>query len=176
MKFFFLALLLAISNVFAGEINVENTPPPIDNEMIEQIWNYLKTSLNAPKALPAPKIVLDWEVPPMARMGYQFPTEEFPETISQISIAPRTIDMWPRDIVSWGIGHEMTHYIFLMRENNWNTDRKTFYNYRKHHCDKEFQKVTREIADLIWSNYHSTSDRTKMYDEVQKSCFNHPEQ
>ena len=55
MKSFFLALLLAVSNVFAGEINVENTPPPIDNEMIEQIWNYLKTSLNAPKALPAPK-------------------------------------------------------------------------------------------------------------------------
>ena len=176
MRNLILALCFSASIVFAGEIHIENTPPPIDIEMVEKIWLYLKQVTKAPVNLPAPKIVMDWEVPPLARMGYQFPTQEYPETISQISIAPRTVDMWPRDIVSWGIGHELTHYIFLMRENNYEIDRKFFYNFRKHHCDKEFMEVTRNIADLIWSTYHSGSDKTKMYDEVQKSCFNNPDQ
>lgn len=176
MRALILAALLAVSSVFAGEIVVDNTPPPIDLEMVERVWQFLKQSTGAPKTLPPPKIIMDWDVPPLARMGYQFPNSEFPDTISQISIAPRTVDMWPRDIVTWGIGHEMAHYIFLMRENNWETNRTTFFNFRKHHCDPEYMELTRQIADLIWSTYHSSSDRTKMYDEVQKACFNHPEQ
>lgn len=172
----FLALCFSASIVFAGEIRIENTPPPIDLEMVERIWQYIKTATNAPKNLPPPKIIMDWEVPPLARMGYQFPTETTPDDLSQISIAPRTVDMWPKDIVSWGIGHEMAHYVFLMRENGWETERKWFYNFRKHHCDLEFQQITKGIADLIWSVYHSTADKTKMYDEVQKSCFMHPDQ
>lgn len=176
MQKLLVAMLFATSTLFAGEIKVENTPPPIDIEMVDRIWVYLKQVTQAPKDLPPPKIVMDWEVPQLARMGYQFPTQLYPEFLSQISIAPRTVDMWPRDIVSWGIGHEMTHYIFLMRENNWDTTRRYFYNFRKHHCDTEFMKITKDIADLIWQTYHSTTDKNKMYDEVEKSCFNHPEQ
>jgi len=174
-KQFLIAVCLSGSAV-AGPIYIENTPPPIDLEMVNRIWIYLTAVTHAPINFPAPKIILDWEVPPVARMGYQFPTVEHPEYPSQISIAPRTVDMWPRDIVSWGIGHEMTHYVFLMRENAWDTTRKYFYNYRKHHCDVEFMTITRDIADLIWSTYHSSVDRAKMYDEVVKSCFTHPEQ
>lgn len=174
-KQFLIGLCISFT-ALAEPISVENTPPPIDMEMINKIWMYLTSVTQAPNNLPPPKIVMDWEVPALARMGYQFPTAEHPEYPSQISIAPRTVDMWPRDIVTWGIGHELTHYIFLMRENNWDTSRTYFYNYRKHHCDPEFMAITRDIADLIWSTYHSTIDRAKMYDEVQKSCFTHPEQ
>lgn len=176
MRSWLMALVLAVSCAWSGEISVENTPPPIDMDMVEQIWQYIKINTGAPVDFPAPRIVMDWEVPPLARMGYQFPTADMINTENQISIAPRTVDMWPRDIVTWGIGHEMTHYAFLMRENGWDLNRQYFFNYRKHHCDPEFQEITRGIADLIWSTYHSTADQTKMYDEVQKSCFMHPEQ
>jgi hypothetical protein len=176
VRTWFAILLLTVSTAFAGEVSVENTAPPIDTEMVERIWHYIKQATHAPQSLPPPRIVMDWEVPPLARMGYQFPTLQFPDNASQISIAPRTVDMWPRDIVSWGIGHELTHYVFLMRENNWNPNLRVFVNKRRHHCDPEFQEITRGIADLIWATYHSSSDRTKMYDEVQKSCFLYPDQ
>ena len=173
-----MALLVLFSSVVhAGStITIVNTPPPIDIEMVNHIYSYIKQELKAPESLIEPTIVMDWEVPILAKMGYQFPTEDFPKNISQISIAPRTVDMWPRDMISWGIGHEMTHYVFLMKENNWETDRKIFVNKIKHHCNKEFIRITKGIADLIYSTYHSDIDRHKMYDEVSLSCRLHPEQ
>lgn len=173
-----LALLVLFSSVvYAGDsITIVNTPPPIDIGMVTRIWNYVKKETSAPDNLPTPSIVMDWEVPPIAKMGFQFPTEEYPKNVSQISIAPRTVDMWPQDMISWGIGHEITHYVFLMRENDWNTEKKIFVNKLKHHCNKEFIKITKGIADLIYSTYHSDIDRRKMYDEVMMSCRIHPEQ
>jgi hypothetical protein len=177
MRHILVLLVLFSSVVCAGNtITIINTPPPIDIEIVNRIWIYVKQELSAPDTLPTPSIVIDWEVPLIARMGYQFPTEDFPENVSQISIAPRTVDMWPRDMISWGIGHEMTHYVFLMKENHWQTDRKTFVNKIKHHCNKEFIKITKGIADLIYSVYHSDVDRRKMYDEVRMSCTKNPEQ
>jgi hypothetical protein len=36
--------------------------------------------------------------------------------------------------------------------------------------------LTRAIADEIWKIYHSDTQRAAMYDEVEKSCFNEPNQ
>jgi hypothetical protein len=40
----------------------------------------------------------------------------------------------------------------------------------------EFKAITRAIADEIWNIYHSDTQRAAMYDEVEKSCFNEPNQ
>jgi hypothetical protein len=170
-------LLLITTSVFAREnISIINTPAPIDIDMVTDIWLYVKKELDAPDNLKDPVIVLDWEVPIIARMGFQFPTEEYPNNLLQISVAPRTVDSWSKDMISWGIGHEITHYVLVMKENGWNTEKTVFVNKMKHHCNKEFKRITRGIADLIYKVYHSEIDRSKMYNEVEHSCRIHPEQ
>ena len=72
--------------------SIEYTPPEIDYDVIARLWGFVKRQTGAPKDLPAPRLVLDWHVPPFARMGFQYPTEQFPHNVMQISIAPRTIE------------------------------------------------------------------------------------
>jgi hypothetical protein len=155
---------------------IELTQPSIDYDVINRVWHYLKKRTNAPIDLPPPPIVLDWQVPKYARMGFQYPTKEFPNNLLQISIAPRTIDLESRDMVTWGLLHELTHYIFVLRENNWDTTRKVYTVTLKHHCNKEFMMITRELADRIWDVYHADTDKSKMYQEVIRSCGSHPDQ
>jgi hypothetical protein len=81
-----------------------------------------------------------------------------------------------KEMVTWGVGHELVHYAFIMRENQWQNRRATFADNLKHHCDLEFKQITRAIADEIWNIYHSDTQRAAMYDEVEKSCFNEPNQ
>ena len=130
----------------------------------------------SPRDLPPPRLELDWHVPPFARMGFQYPTDKFPEYQMQISIAPRTIEQYSKEMVSWGVGHELVHYVFILRENHWHYGQATFQDHLKHHCNPEFKQITRAIADEIWKIYHSDTQRAAMYDEVEKSCFNEPNQ
>jgi len=155
---------------------IEVTPPEIDFDVINRLWEFVKKTTHAPPDLPPPPLVLDWHVPPFARMGFQYPTAKFPDNTMQISIAPRTIEGYNKEMVAWGVGHELVHYAFIMRENNWQNQRATFADNLKHHCDLEFKKITRTIADEIWKIYHSDTQRAAMYDEVEKSCFNEPNQ
>jgi len=176
-KFIPLLFLVLSLNVFAeNHITIINTPPPIDLEVTNRVWEYVKKSTGAPKDLPPPTIIMDWEVPLIARMGTQAPTQDFPKIKLQISIAPRTVDMWPPEMIQWGIGHEMVHYAFILKENNWDTKKKIFIVKRKHHCDPEFMAITRGIADLLWDIWHVDTMRAKMYDEVIKSCGSYPDQ
>ena len=164
--------------LWAGDAitGIEVTPPEIDFDVITRLWGFVKKTTHAPAALPPPPLVLDWHVPPFARMGFQYPTPQFPDNIMQISIAPRTIDSYSKEMVTWGVGHELVHYVFIMRENHWQNRRATFADSFKHHCDLEFKAITRAIADEIWKIYHSDTQRAAMYDEVEKSCFNEPNQ
>ena len=156
--------------------SIEYTPPEIDYDVIARLWGFVKRQTGAPKDLPAPRLVLDWHVPPFARMGFQYPTDQFPHNAMQISIAPRTIEQYSKEMVTWGVGHELVHYAFIMRENHWRRGQKTFQDQLKHHCNPEFKNLTRAIADEIWKIYHSDTQRAAMYDEVEKSCFNEPNQ
>lgn len=171
----FVFLFLFSVNVNA-ELKIENTMPPIDTSMLERVWHYVQVRTKAPSGLPPPKLVIDWEVPQNARMGFQYPTKEFPGYPMQISIAPRTVDVWSRDMITWAVGHEMVHYAFILRENNWDLSKPTYTDKLKHHCDKEFIDITKGIADLIWDAYHSEVDRGKMYDEARQSCAKLPNQ
>ena len=172
-------LILALNTpLWAGDAitGIEVTPPEIDFDVITRLWGFVKKTTHAPADLPPPPLVLDWHVPSFARMGFQYPTPQFPDNIMQISIAPRTIEGYSKEMVTWGVGHELVHYVFIMRENLWQNRRATFADSLKHHCDLEFKAITRAIADEIWKIYHSDSQRAAMYDEVEKSCFNEPNQ
>ena len=155
---------------------IEYSPPEIDFDVINRLWTFVKLQTQAPPDLPPPKLVLDWHVPAFARMGFQYPTKQYPDYEMQISIAPRTIEHYTKEMVTWGVGHELTHYAFILRENHWRYKQQTFSDQRKHHCDLEFKALTRAIADQIWLIYHSDTQRAAMYDEVEKSCFNEPNQ
>jgi hypothetical protein len=169
--------MLLIQGASARDIDsIEYTPPEIDFDVINRLWGFVKKTTHAPADLPPPKLVLDWHVPAFARMGFQYPTQEFPEYGMQISIAPRTIEHYTKEMVTWGVGHELVHYAFILRENDWRLSQPTFRDQLKHHCDLEFKAITRAIADQIWLIYHSDTQRAAMYDEVEKSCFNEPNQ
>lgn len=155
---------------------IENPPPSIDMDVVNRLWTYVKKEAGAPDNLTPPLVTLDWDVPMIARMGTQIPTEWTPNLPLQISIAPRTIDMTQKEMVLFGIGHEMTHYVFVLKENNWDASKKTFSIKRKHHCDKEFKKITYGVADQLWNMYHSDTLKYQMYQEVMKSCANFPDQ
>jgi len=175
--FAFSSVWLCCSVMAANDFKqIEYTPPEIDYDVIGRLWDFVKTSTHAPADLPPPKLVLDWHVPPFARMGFQYPTEKFPEYAMQISIAPRTIEHYSKEMVTWGVGHELVHYAFILRENKWQRGQTTFQDQLKHHCNPEFKHLTRAIADQIWHVYHSDTQRAAMYDEVEKSCFNEPNQ
>ena len=169
--------LMSCTVCLAAEFQqIEYTPPEIDYDVISRLWVFVKRSTHAPIDLPPPRLVLDWHVPPFARMGFQYPTEKYPEYPMQISIAPRTIEQYSKEMVTWGVGHELVHYAFILRENQWRRGQATFQDQLKHHCNPEFKDLTRAIADEIWKIYHSDTQRAAMYDEVEKSCFNEPNQ
>lgn len=101
--FAFSSVWLCCSVMAANDFKqIEYTPPEIDYDVIGRLWDFVKTSTHAPADLPPPKLVLDWHVPPFARMGFQYPTEKFPEYAMQISIAPRTIEQYSKEMVTWG--------------------------------------------------------------------------
>ena len=78
-------------------------------------------------------------------------------------------------MVNWALGHELVHYAFLMRENQWQP--KTIYsNSIKHHCNPEFLQLTGDIADLISDTQMPSRERLRMYSEVFRSCTRHPDQ
>jgi len=177
-RFYMLLLLFVSQYVFAGSqiLVIENPPPPIDLTLVNRLWEYAKKEMGAPNNIAPPKITLDWNVPKYARMGTQFPTIEIPDMPIQISIAPRTIDSEDRLIVIWGLGHEITHYLFALQENGWDLTLKVFSIKRRHHCDPEFKRITRGMAQELWNVYHSDDIRGKMFEEVIRSCANFPQQ
>ena len=149
---------------------IEISQPPINLQYVNWIWERLKKEIGAPDDLLPPPIAIDWEVPIYARMGTQYPTKEFPDYRMQISIAPRTIDSEPDTMVLFGIGHELVHYLFIMRENNYEI-KETYTVELMHHCNMEFQDYNRIVIDVIWNIYHMS--KARMNDELVKSCSNH---
>ena len=85
-RFSFIAGLLGVllsTQLWASEAitGIEVTPPDIDFDVITRLWGFVKKTTDAPGSLPPPPLVLDWHVPPFARMGFQYPTPQFPDNI-----------------------------------------------------------------------------------------------
>ncbi len=175
-----LSLLLVTNQAGANEAGqlkgIELTQPPIDLEMVHRVWLTLKKETGAKENIPYPPIVLDWEVPRIALMGTQYPTKEFPNNRLQISLAPRTLDTLDHQLLLFGIGHELTHYLFILRENEWDPHKQYYVVKRRHHCDAEFQRIMRVTIDLIWNTYHDDGMRSRLSNEPRRSCVEHPEQ
>jgi hypothetical protein len=153
--------------------DVVSLPAEIDRAMTEKIWVFIKQETQAPENLPLPPILFDEKIPKEARMMFQFPSEDAPDNNLQISIGTRGTYLWKQEMFLWALGHELTHYAFLMQENQW--QQKPIYdNNIRHHCNVEFMRVTRDIVEIIWEQYQSVVNRMRMYNEVFKSCARQP--
>lgn len=157
-------------------LNVGAQELSLDRYTIEREWTFIKQQLNAPADLPMPPIEIDPNMPKTARMMFQFPTANDSGITMKIFINPKTLKDYNTEMLDWGIGHELTHYAFILRENNWELNRSS-YNYTiKHHCNKEFMRITKDLADVIYNIYHGERERYRMWDEVQRSCAQYPNQ
>lgn len=148
----------------------------LDHYTIEREWIYIKEQTNAPPDLPMPPIIVDSTLPQAARMMFQFPTQNDSNVVMQIMINPNTTKDYNIEMIDWGIGHELTHYAFILKENNWELNKPSYVYTQKHHCNKEFMRITRNLADVIYNIYHGERERYRMWDEVQRSCVTHPNQ
>lgn len=169
-----MAFLFCLASFIA---NAQTMTPNLDWTVIELEWKFIKQQLGAPANLPMPPIVVE-ELPPGARMLFQFPITNADTYPMQIGIAPSTLKYYGYEMLDWAVGHELTHYAFIMRENNWEYDRAKFvHDFRQpHHCNREYMAITKALADVVYSVYHGERERYAMWDEVQKSCANHPNQ
>ncbi len=148
-------------------------PSQIDRAMTEKLWSFIKQETHAPEGLPMPPIMFDEQVPKQARMVFQFPSVDAPDNVMQISIGTYSTRLWNQEMLLWALGHELTHYAFLMQENQW--EQKNIYdNNIRHHCNFEFMRITRDLVEIIWEQYQNTAARMRMYNEVHKSCSRQP--
>ena len=169
MRDLLLVLLLIVPTLQAQNLE-------LDWRVINQEWEFIKQQLNAPADLPKPTIIVTPNIPPAARMMFQYPTVDTPNDAMVIMINPSTLQAYDREMINWGIGHELTHYAMILKENNWDLTRKTYTQTIRHHCNREFMRITREIADLIYVIYHDESAKYQMYHQVQRSCVDQPHQ
>jgi hypothetical protein len=147
----------------------------IDQAMTEKIWVFIKQETHAPDNLALPPIVFDDQVPKEARMVFQFPSVDAPDNTLQISIGTYSTRFWNQEMMLWALGHELTHYAFLMQENQWQ-QKIVYENNIRHHCNFEFMRITRDVVEVIWEKYQNVAARMRMYSEVHKSCSRQPTQ
>lgn len=150
----------------------------LDNEALEQIWEYVKQETGADPDFPAPKMyAYDGVLPRGSLMAFSYPTAGKDGTLG-VFVPYSTVRTMGRDEPQrflWSIGHEFTHYTMFLRKNNWQF-KKQFPLNTDQHCDQEFQRITRGIADLLYQKYRSDSARQVMYNEVDRACRAAPEQ
>jgi hypothetical protein len=154
---------------------VTPTDKAFDSEALAMVWRFIKSRTGAPMDATMPRLVIQPGLPTNARMVFEFPSQDQPWNALQINVSPRTLQAWSRPMVNWALGHELVHYAFLMRENNWQP--QTIYtNMIRHHCNPEFLQLTGDIADLISDTQSPSRERLRMYSEVFRSCTRHPDQ
>lgn len=147
----------------------------LEAQTVSRMWAFIKSKTNAPDDLTIPPIVVDESLPKNIRLMFEYPSQYAPTTEMRIRLNPQNMVAWNSGMWYWALGHEMTHYAFLLRENEW--QKKTWYENRlKHHCDHEFMTITQNIAELLWEIYEKSEDRLHMYIEVNKSCRHQPNQ
>lgn len=178
MRMLLLALLLTATTAGAAPLTITYVAPDpslIDTELSGRVWEMLKRETGAPAYIYPPRIVIEWDVPANARMVTTYPTAEQPDGELLIAISPATLIENNRLRVAWALGHEMVHYLWILRENDWQY--RAVYRVRvRHHCNSQFQQQTDRVADFIWSIYHNSDDQSWAQDEAKRACTSHPEQ
>ena len=172
MKYIAMAFLFCLTSSIA---NVQPGLSDLDWPVIELEWKFIKQRVGAPINLPMPLITVE-TLPPGARMMFEFPTSSDSDSDMKISIAPETLKNYGYEMTTWGVGHELTHYAFIMRDNDWNHTKKTFVHKFPHHCNPEFMSITRDLAEVIYQVHHGQRERYMMLNEVQRSCLSNPSQ
>lgn len=180
MKRFIQAVLLLAASVTvtpnaARAMTEVLLPPPFDEEnmIIERYWSWLKSEVGAPPNLPWPRIEIE-PLPRAVRMAFVFPTQEAPWRETRIVISPRSIDRasGPERLSVVGeFAHELVHYVLVLAENRWDFEAETLRNDVHHHCDDEFMRLTRQIADFIWDTYHSNDAVRSIDHMVRLACW-----
>lgn len=150
-------------------------PAPLDRDaaLVERYWTWLKAEVGAPTDLPWPMIEVA-PLPSTVRMAFVFPTEEVPWHRTRIVISPRSVDRATgpdRLMVLGELAHEMVHYVLLLAENRWDVGAEVLHNDVHHHCDREFMRLTRRIADFIWETYHSADTVRAIDYMVHQACW-----
>lgn len=169
-------LLLCFSELAMCQLvqPIDQGTVPINMKDVDRVWTFLKQRTNAPQDVPPPKIIIDWAMPGFARMATEYPTEKYPDRPVQISVGPGTVQNWPPQMVMWALGHEIVHYLWVLEENGWDYNKKTYTATRKHHCDQQFKIITRDLADELWKQWHDEGLRAAMYNEIHRSCATFP--
>jgi hypothetical protein len=166
--------LSAVEPVGAQDV-LQTAQGTLEAQTVSRMWNFIKSKTQAPADLAIPPIVIDETLPKNVRLMFEYPSQQAPQTEMRIRLNPQSMVAWNNGMWHWALGHEMTHYAFLLRENGW--QEKTWYENRlKHHCDYEFMTITQNIAELLWEIYESSEDRLHMYIEANKSCRFQPNQ
>jgi hypothetical protein len=145
----------------------------INAELFDRYWRWLKVEVSAPTDLPEPLVQVE-PLPSQAKMALFYPTAQSPETRLRIVISPRAIQRakaGKRLEVLGELAHEVVHYMLLLNENGWNHESPTFNLAEHHHCDLEFQRLTKHVGTVIWNAYHSADAVRAIESMVQRSCW-----
>jgi hypothetical protein len=144
-------------------------PPPLDAQaaLIGRYADWLTAEAGAPAGLGWPPVTIE-PLPRAVRMAFVFPTPQAPGQQMRIILSPHSIDRAAGGqmlAVLGELAHELSHYVLLMAENGWQTDRQVFVNTVHHHCDPEFQRLSAGMGPVIWRTYHS-ADAVRAIDHM----------
>ena len=144
-------------------------PAGMDVDSANRVWCWMKHQVHAPLGLPPPPVF----VGPLQLNKYSvfmFPTPEAPDDVFSIEIALDTVQYEDPLFVLWALGHELAHGLFTLRP--FGFQQQTFYPAALpslQHCDPEFRRVTRGVANLLWDIYHSSDQRARMLSQDKDS-------
>ena len=107
-------------------------------------------------------------------MVLQFPTEAAPHRELRIIASVRSIERAAAGeelIVIGELGHELVHFVLLLKENDWDPSRRPMENRIHHHCDPTFMRLARHVGTIIWDSYHSNDAVRSIDHMVRLSCW-----
>lgn len=144
-----------------------------DADLFDRYWRWVTAELGAPANLPAPRITVE-PLPRGAKMALFFPTAGNPQRALRIAMSPRSLDRaanGERLRVIGELAHEVVHYLLLLSENGWVYSGRALRNDVHHHCDRTFQRLTRQVGAFLWDAYHSDSVVRAIDQMVRLSCW-----
>lgn len=145
-----------------AEGDFKTLPVGIDLESANRLWCWMKREVKAPLDL-APPPVFVGPLRPDKYSVFVFPTRYSPDNVLSIELATTMMRYDDSLFVLWALGHELAHALFTLRP--FGFKEQAIYPAvlpSHHHCDPEFRHVTWGAADLIWSIFHSSQQRSRM--------------
>src|SRR3989344_7315554 len=134
-----LALPLSAS-ANSHEWKIKGSSYQMDIVLMERVWARLVKEMNIPVGIEPPPMIFDSSYPSDVNMAFVYSI--MPEYIvpSHIAVSPRAINKknLSADHFIWGIGHELTHFAFVMRDNGWKYAPYYVEKTKHHHCNREF--------------------------------------